>query len=324
MKILMLGTALAGLLAGAAGAQTLQISAPFPESDAFVQAAIRWADTIRTETGGSVDFELVPNGALVPMAETLDAVSFGVVPAGMFAGSFVSGVIPALGYVELIGSLPVANPPIGEALAAIWPDLDALFAVHDTHALWGAPAFNIGFICREGFLTTPEDWAGLRVRTAGRWQSQQVAALGAVPVPLAPSEIYVALQNGVVDCSLMIPSITRAARLYEVAPYYTDTGLPANLTLAVINQGVWDGFSDAERAVISATSAALIQESSVVFGAQAQADLQALAELGEVYTLSAEERAAFVALTAPIFDAVTEVVGDGPGASLVATLAGFR
>ena len=324
MKPVVLSTALAAILASGAAAQTLQLSAPFTDNDAFVQAAIHWADTIRTQTDGAVDFEVVPNGALVSMAETLDAVSFGVVPAGMFAGSFVSGTIPALGYIELTGSLPLDNPSTGEALAAIWPDLDALFATHETHALWGSPAYNIGFICREGFLTSPDDWTGLRVRTAGRWQSRQVEALGAVPVPLAPSEIYIALQNGVVDCALMIPSITLAARLYEVAPYYTDTGLPANLTVTVINLETWNDFTDDQRAVITAASEAAIQSSATDMRAQALADLETLNGLGQVYTLSADEQTEFVTLTRPVFGEVTQAIGDGPGASLVQTLSSYN
>lgn len=324
MNRVIAGAVLAGVLPALASAQTLQMSAPFPDSDAFVVAAREWSAAVAEATGGAVSFEVVPNGALVPMAETLDAVGYGVVPAGMVAGSFISGTIPALGYIELIGSLPVDEPPTGEALAAIWPDLDALFIEHDAHLLWGAPAFNIGFICRDGFLTEVSDWAGKRVRTAGRWQSQQVAALGAIPVPLAPSEIYVALQNGVVDCALIIPSITLSARLHEVAPYYTDTGMPGNITLGMIGTDVWAGLDQDTRATIDRLSAELTQRMSVEMPAQARAHLASLAGLGQVHTFTAGEQAAFIARTGPVFDAVTAEIGDGAGASVVTALSAYR
>lgn len=324
MKKTLCGAILAALMATAAQAQSLQLAAPFTDTDAFVKAGQDWAGEVSKATDGAVDFEIVPNGALAPMAETLDAVSFGVVPAGMLAGSFVSGTIPALGYIELIGGLPVENPSAGEALAAIWDDLDALFSKHNAHLLWGAPAFNIGFICREGFLKSHDDWKGKNIRTAGRWQSQQIAALGAVPVPLAPSEIYVALQNGVVDCALMIPSITLSARLYEVAPYYTDTGLPANITLSMINMDTWNGFTEEQRSKIDRISAEWTQKLAVTMREQAQADLETLDGDGEVYTLSQEEQAEFIEYTRPIFEKVSETITDGPGTSLVKTLSTYR
>lgn len=324
MTRLMTAALLAGLCPMAATAETLQMSAPFPDSDAFVVAARDWSAQVESATNGALAFDIVPNGALVPMAETLEAVAFGVVPAGMVAGSFISGTIPAMGYIELIGSLPVSEPPTGEALAAIWPDLDGLFRAQDTHLLWGAPAFNIGFICREGFLTDPADWQGRKIRTAGRWQSQQIAALGAVPVPLAPSEIYVALQNGVVDCALMIPSITLSARLYEVAPYYTDTGLPGNITIGLIGLEAWDTLDAQTQETIDRLSAETTQRLSVEMPQQAAAQLAELATLGQVHSFTPEEQAAFVAATLPVFDAITTEVGSGPGAEVVTALSAYR
>lgn len=324
MKVFFAGLAAATVAITSAQAETLQMASPFNDKDQFTVLAQEWAGKVKAATNGGVTFEVVPNGALIPMPETLDAVSHSVVPSGLVAASFLSGTIPALSYVEMLDGLPVENPSTGEALAAIWPDLDALFNQQDVTALWGAPAFSSGVVCREGFLKTKAEWSGKKIRTAGRWQAQQIAAMGAVPMPLPPSEMYVALQNGVVDCALMTPSITMSSRLYEVAPYYTDTGMAGNITIAIMNIDTWKGLTEEQRGAIKKLSDEMIQTASVVMRDSAAAGLEELAKLGKVYHLSTEERAEVAATTSPVFDKSAAEIKDGPGAAMIEKLASYR
>ncbi|MCB1387773.1 MAG: TRAP transporter substrate-binding protein DctP [Rhodobacteraceae bacterium] len=324
MKRYLAGLAVAALSTGAAQAETLQYASAFPEADVFTQLVILWGNQVSEATGGALDFDVVPSGALVPLPEALDAISFGVVPSGMVVASFISGTIPAMGYMEMLGGLPVENPSTGEAMAQVWGDVDALFAEHGIKGLWGAPAFASGVICREGHLHTRADWEGLKIRTAGRWQAQQVAAMGAVPVPLPPSELYVALQNGVVDCALMTPTIVMSARLYEVAPYYTNTDLAGNATITVMNLDTWNGLSDDERTAVQTASDAMMQTAATAMRQSAEDGLQALSGLGQVYTLNAEEAAELMQYTSPVFDQVAAGVTEGPGVALIQALASFR
>lgn len=324
MKAYLASLAAVAFTVTAAQAETMQLASPFNDADQFTVLSRQWAEKVSAATNGAVAFEVVSNGALVPMPETLDAVSLGVVPAGLVAASFVSGTIPALGYTEMLDGLPVENPSTGEALAAIWPDLDALVEQHGATALWGAPAFSSGIVCRDGFLNTKADWSGKKIRTAGRWQAQQVAAMGAVPMPLPPSEMYVALQNGVVDCALMTPSITMSSLVYEVAPYYTDTEMAGNITLMLLNRDTWNGLTEEQRAAIKKISDEMTQTAAVVMRESATAGLAELAKLGKVYQLSTEQRAEVAAATAPVFDKVADSVKEGPGAAMIEKLASYR
>lgn len=324
MKAYLAGVALAAMAFTSAQAETFQFSSAFNDKDQFTLLAREWADKVKAATNGEVVFEIVPNGALVPLPEALDGISLGVVPAGMVVAAFISGTIPAMGYAEMLDGLPVENPSTGEALANIWSDVDALFGEHGATALFGAPAFSSGVICRDKFLKGKAEWAGKKIRTAGRWQAQQVAAMGAVPMPLPPSELYVALQNGVVDCALMTPSITMSARLYEVAPYYTNTEMAGNITFSIMNKDAWDKLPEAQRTAIRKVSDEMIQTAATTMRESAQNGLKELAKLGKVYELSADERAEVAASTAPVFDKVKEAVKDGPGAAMIDKLASYR
>jgi TRAP-type transport system periplasmic protein len=323
-KTIVGGLAVAVLMCGIARAQELQYAIAFNQNDGFAKLAAKWAEGVKSISGGKIDIKLALNGALVPLPQTLDAVSDGVVPIGMGAASFTSGTIPALGYVEMVGGLPLEKPTTGEALANIWGDMQALFAKRGVRLLWGAPAFSTGLVCRNGFVKNPEDWKGKKIRTAGRWQSKQVAAMGGTPLPMPPSELYVALQNGVTDCALMTPSIVTSARLYEVAPYYSDFDLPSNVTFTIINADVWNKFSEDQRGAITKLSDKTTQDAAVSMRELATTDLKSLGEKGKVYTLTPRERTALVNVSKPIFKEVAAAAGEGAGKAMTDKLAAYQ
>jgi len=70
-----------------------------------------------------------------------------------------------------------------------------------------------------------EDMRGIKIRTTGGIVSEIFHELGAVPVALAASEVYTALQRGVVDAIALSVSDMASYRLQEIAPYYTRINL---------------------------------------------------------------------------------------------------
>ncbi len=70
-----------------------------------------------------------------------------------------------------------------------------------------------------------EDMQGIKMRTTGGIVSDIFSELGAVPVALAASEVYTALQRGVVDAVALSVSDMASYRLQEIGPYYTRINL---------------------------------------------------------------------------------------------------
>jgi tripartite ATP-independent transporter DctP family solute receptor len=83
-------------------------------------------------------------------------------------------------------------------------------------------------------IVKPDDLMGLRLRVPqGEWRVKMFRAYGANPVPLAFSEVYVALQTGVLDGQENPFAQIQPARFYEVQRYLSLTGhvyTPAYLT----------------------------------------------------------------------------------------------
>ena len=74
-------------------------------------------------------------------------------------------------------------------------------------------------------IKVPEDLKGLKLRVpGGRWRVKMFKAYGANPSPLAFSEVFVALQTGVMDAQENPLAQIYPSRFYEVQRYFSMTG----------------------------------------------------------------------------------------------------
>ena len=208
-----------------AGAASFDVAIFVTERDAFVDAYKFWASEVEKRTRGRVTFKPSYSGALTSAVETLGAVRNGVVPIGLSAASFGSGAMPALGYLEAMGGVP--NDPDGmrQALDAVNQPLTDMLQKYGVELLYTQPTFDLVVVCGGKHLKAVGDWPGTKVRAAGRWQSQQVLALGGAPTAIDPGEQYLALQNKTVDCALSVPdsrplakAVRGGAQAHVVAP----------------------------------------------------------------------------------------------------------
>lgn len=312
-----LGLWLAGLCAASvltlapARAQTsIEISVYHNERDNFGDTMRWWIDEVRGRTAGRVMIKPVYNGALAKVTETLDAVRDGVVPMGIALASFMSGAVPALGYPEMIGGLPSDAADTTKAFVDIWPEVKAALEPQGVVPLWGQTAFGTGVVCRDKHLRGRADWQGRTVRAAGRWQSKQVEAMGAKPVPIDTGELYIALQNGTVNCALMNPTVVTSLRLYEIAPYYTNLDLPSNIVTYIVNKASWEKLSKADRDAIEQVSAEAMARGVPHIKGKMKEQIKAIeAGNGKVHAASPEERKAFIDASRPIFDQIRAASG---------------
>jgi TRAP-type C4-dicarboxylate transport system substrate-binding protein len=81
-----------------------------------------------------------------------------------------------------------------------------------------------GFAGKEKCITSPDDVQGLKVRAAGKSFEQMLAAAGASITSMPSSEIYSAMQTGVLDAANTSSSSFVSFRLYEQLKCYTPAG----------------------------------------------------------------------------------------------------
>ena len=311
LRNIVIGAALALGAAPAAAQQTIDIAIFHTERDAFGEPMRWWTAEVEKRTAGRVKFKLHYSGALVKITEALNATKNGVVPMSIVAPSFVSGQIPAMAYLEVIGGFPSTPEDNEKALARLTPEMEKLFRAQGVEFLWQVPSFGGAVACREKHLRTPADWKGLKIRTAGRYQAQQIQALGGSPAAIDPAEQYIALQNKTVDCALTVNNLGLALKLHEVAPKVTQLRLPGTSLIYIMNARTWASSPEAERAILKATGReAEIRGIKQIWDVQTVAAANMKAQKADVTELTDAELKAFREAVKPVFETIDKAAGD--------------
>lgn len=276
--------------------QKIDLALFHPERNFWSTTLHWWMAEVDKATQGRVKFTPHYSGSLVSVSETLKAVRDGSVPAGMTAAAFISGQMPSMAYLEAFGGLPGEPGPFTAQMNELRPVLEAEFRKQGVEYQFGQGPGRVISMCREHHLKSLADWKNRKVRAAGRWQSEQVRALGASAIATDPSEQYLALQNRTLDCALSTPFIAPAFKLNEVAPKVTLLRIPVNLSFYVIHKPVYDKISAADRAAMRRLSIEADKRSAEYL---AKADDEAVAALKalktDVYALTDPELAALSA-----------------------------
>ena len=193
-------------------------------------------------TKGKVKVEVYPNSTLYKDKEEVEALQLGAVQ--MLAPSLSKfgplGVkefevfdLPYLfdNYAEL---RKVTDGPVGQAL------LKKL----ESKGIIGLAYWDNGFkdMSANKPLRKPEDFRGLKMRIqSSKVLDTQMRALGAVPQVMAFSEVYQALQTGVVDGTENPPSNLYTQKMHEVQKYLTLSDHGYLGYAVIVNKKFWDG-----------------------------------------------------------------------------------
>jgi len=166
-------------------------------------------------------------------------------------------------------------------------------------------------------LLMPEDAAGLkfRVQTSDVLVAQ-MEALDASPQPMAFSEVYGALQTGVVDGQENTWSNIYGQKFFEVQDGITETNHGVLDYLVVTSIEWWEGLDDEVRDQLATILAEVTETRNAESYNVNQEAKQSIIDAGsEVRELTADQRAAWVEAMKPVWD---QFEGD-VGADTIAT-----
>src|ERR687883_947679 len=205
-------------------------------------AAEKFAELADKYTGGKVKVEIYPNSQLYKDKEEVEALQLGAVQ--MLAPSLAK--FGPLGAKEFeVFDLPFILPDKAALRKVTEGQLGkSLFKKLESKGIVGLGYWDNGFkvMSANKPLRMPEDFRGLKMRIqSSKVLEAQMRALGAIPQVLAFSEVYQALQTGVVDGSENTPSNMYTQKHHEVQKYITlsDHGYIGYAVIA--NKRFWDG-----------------------------------------------------------------------------------
>jgi C4-dicarboxylate-binding protein DctP len=275
-------------------------------------AADKFKELAEKYTEGKVKVEVYPNSQLYKDKEELDALQLGAVQ--MLAPS-ISKFGPA-GVKEFeVFDLPYILPDIAALRKVTNGPVGAkLFKLLDAKGMTGLAYWDNGFkiMSANKKLVTPEDYKGLKFRIqSSKVLDAQFRSLGAIPQVMAFSEVYQALQTGVVDGQENTPSNMYTQKMHEVQKYTTVTNHGYIGYAVIVNKKFWDGIPADVRAQLDKA----MKEATEYGNSQSQKEnedaLEEMRKSGktEIVTLTPEQNAAMRKAMAPVYDDVGGRVG---------------
>jgi C4-dicarboxylate-binding protein DctP len=206
------------------------------------KGADKFKQLAEERTKGRVKIEVYPNSTLYKDKEELEALQLGAVQ--MLAPSLAK--FGPLGVKEYEAfDLPFIFPDKA-ALARVTegPIGAQLFKKLEERGIHGLAYWDNGFkdMTANKPLRKPDDFKGLKMRIqSSKVLDAQFRALGANPQVLAFSEVYQAMQTGVVDGSENTPSNIYSQKVHEVQKYLTVSEHGYIGYAVITNKKFWDG-----------------------------------------------------------------------------------
>jgi C4-dicarboxylate-binding protein DctP len=280
-----------------------------PEAPKGLGAA-KFKELAEKHTDGRV--EIYPNSQLYKDKEELEALQLGSVQ--MLAPSLAK--FGPLGAKEFeVYDLPFLMPDI-EAVHRVFDSpvgaklLDGLSARGIKGLAYWDNGFRVFTASRP--LRTPADFFGLKIRIqSSKVLDAQMRALGGVPQVMAFSEVYQALQTGVVDGSEVDRTNIYTQKLHEVQRAITlsDHGYLGYGVVA--NTAFWEGLPPDIRAALEkalAGATAFVRESAHKLDVEAEAAIKASGKTELVHLTDADRKAWADALD-PVYKQVEGRIG---------------
>jgi C4-dicarboxylate-binding protein DctP len=276
------------------------------------KGALRFKELAEKYTAGKVKVEVYPNSTLYKDKEEMDALNSGSVQIlAPSTAKFRPIGVPEFEAMDLpyvfdgdAGYDKVIKGPIGQGL------LKKLEAKGITGLAYWDNGFHM--VSANKPLLMPADFQGLKIRISGsKIADVYFRALGALPQIMAFSEVYQALQTGVVDGCENTPSNYYTQKFYEVQKHITVSS-HAHLQYAVItNTKFWSGLpADIRTQLTKAMDEATEYSNSIA----KQENVDALAKIKEagkstLHYLTPAQVAAWKAAFKPVYKEAETRVG---------------
>ena len=237
-----------------------------PDTTPAVQAIKAFIAELEEKTNGRIKITLSTGGALGSQREIIEGVNLGTIQIGYGETGVYSN------YNEDLGTFIL--PFLFETKEQFYAAMDGAAGEYYSDVLESCTNLSIlawfdggkrDVYCKSP-LNSLDDMHGIKIRTPeSSVYVELFKALGSNPTAIAATEMYSAIQQGVVD--VMEGSMDTGVnyKIYEVAPYCLQTGHIMCDCGLVINKNVYNELPDDLRAILDDCVAKMEQEQRVIF-----------------------------------------------------------
>ncbi|MEW6164456.1 MAG: TRAP transporter substrate-binding protein [Pseudomonadota bacterium] len=276
------------------------------------KGALEFKRLAEERTAGKVKVEVYPNSTLYKDKEEMEALQLGAVQ--MLAPSLAKFGPLGLKQFELF-DLPyifdsyeelhkVTTGPVGKNL------LNLL----GTKGLLGLAYWDNGFkvMSANKSIRMPDDFKGLKLRIqSSNVLDAQMRALGALPQKMAFSEVYQALQTGVVDGTENPPSNLYTQKMHEVQKFVTMSNHGYLGYAVLVNKKFWEGLPADVRGTLEGAMADATKFANDIAKKENEMAMEEVKKAGksEIINLTADEKKAWKKALVKVHDQMADRIG---------------
>lgn len=239
----------------AASAEELRLSHQWSNNDIRHQVAQMVADEVKA-ANVDLTIRIFGSKSLFKPREQYRPVSRGQLDMTLIPLSYAGGQQPAYNLTLMPGLVKnhdhaarLSGSPFMKAIEEKMAEDDVIVLVHGYLAG--------GFAGKDACITKPDDVKGLQMRAAGKSFEQMLAGAGASIASMASSEIYNAMQTGVLNGANTSSSSFVSYRIYEQSKCYTpaaDVALWFMYQPLLMNKTTFENLNSEQQAALLAAS----------------------------------------------------------------------
>lgn len=206
----------------------------------FAASAEEFAKRVNTQMAGKVKIEVFGSSQLGKDQELLQKLKLGTVDFSL-PSTVMSSVVDQFGMFEMPYLVKDRDHMHRIESEIFWNKLEPLAE---------AKGYKVIAVWENGFrhitnnkraINVPEDLQGIKLRTPkGKWRVKMFQTYGANPTPMAFSEVFVALQTGVMDGQENPFAQIYSAKFHEVQKYLSLTGHVYTPAYVLVGKSKWD------------------------------------------------------------------------------------
>jgi tripartite ATP-independent transporter DctP family solute receptor len=220
------------------------------------EAAVKFADVLKAKTNGRIEVQVAPSGQLGDDAAMVTALRTGALDLSANSQGALANAVPeyaAFGmpflFTNAAAAFNLLDGPLGKELADKSAE-KGLIAL----GYWDNGIRHMTTSKKP--ITKVEDMKGLKMRTPPDTVLVDIMqSLGAEAQQIKFAELYVALQQGVVDGQENPVMNIHASKLYEVQKHLALTSHQFQMTPFLMSKRSWDKLSDADKKAVQEAAA---------------------------------------------------------------------
>jgi TRAP-type transport system periplasmic protein len=266
---------------------------------------VPWAQQVKEVTGGRVNVTMFYSNALFSPKDALDAISSRVADIGT--------ILPSYSRDRLLMNSVLDLPIVSSERAAV--NSEVLWELYqsvpemqnelkDVKILWVFmnPPHQLHFTNKN--VEKMEDLKNVVISAGGTIQSQVIRNLGGSPEAMPMTEVYMALQRGVVDGCFLPYAPLRSQKIADLTRFHNNVNMMSIAFFVAINKSVWARISPQDQQAIEAISGlAASLRCGRIFDREQEKDVAWMIEKGDkFYNLAPEEQQLWFEKVAPIRD----------------------